>query len=609
MKITRYLNIVILVLFVVSCSSEASKMMSPNQSVFSEKQNMLYLADETANRVSLVSSNKLSPVKQIKLKAKPGGLALSPGESKLYVTLSVPSGELLEIDVSTQQIIRRLKVGHMPMSPVVTPDSRILYLCNRFNNTVSKINLSSFLVEETVKADREPVSLSYTPALDLLFVANHLPNGSANARYHSSKVSVFKGTTMEKMKEIDLPNGSNGLNKITISPDQKHAYVTHVLGRYNVPTNQVERGWINTNALSIINIVQQKYVCTVMLDDLDMGAANPFDVKCSKDGSLLFVSHTGTNELSVIDRKALHHRIEHIADGSQPTLFATSLDEIQNDLSFLQDIRKRIPLQASGAKGISVGSDKVYVSMYFSGNVAEVDVSNSAEVSFLSLGNQPAPTKERLGEMYFTDAGLCKQHWQSCASCHQGDGRVDGLNWDLLNDGIGNPKNTKSMLLAHATPPAMITGIRNSAQVAVIAGIEHILFTQQPKEITDAIDAYLIGLEPVPSPYLINGELSESAKRGKEIFDRANCSQCHSGPNFTNMKSFDVGEGTGTEAGRKFDTPTLVEVWRTAPYLYNGKAKTINEVLTIYNTNQVHGQTADLTEQELNDLAEYCLSL
>ena len=27
------------------------------------------------------------------------------------------------------------------------------------------------------------------------------------------------------------------------------------------------------------------------------------------------------------------------------------------------------------------------------------------------------------------------------------------MNWNLLNDGMGNPKNVKSMLLAHATPP------------------------------------------------------------------------------------------------------------------------------------------------------------
>ena len=46
---------------------------------------------------------------------------------------------------------------------------------------------------------------------------------------------------------------------------------------------------------------------------------------------------------------------------------------------------------------------------------------------------------------------------------------VDGLNWDLLNDGIGNPKSTKTLLYSHATPPAMISGIRADAETAVRA--------------------------------------------------------------------------------------------------------------------------------------------
>ena len=47
---------------------------------------------------------------------------------------------------------------------------------------------------------------------------------------------------------------------------------------------------------------------------------------------------------------------------------------------------------------------------------------------------------EGRGNMYFHDATLGFQGWQSCASCHPNDARADGLNWDLLNDGLGNPK-------------------------------------------------------------------------------------------------------------------------------------------------------------------------
>ena len=46
----------------------------------------------------------------------------------------------------------------------------------------------------------------------------------------------------------------------------------------------------------------------------------------------------------------------------------------------------------------------------------------------------------------------------SCATCHP-DGRSDGLNWDLLNDGIGNPKNEGTKLFqlsGHINTPCVV---------------------------------------------------------------------------------------------------------------------------------------------------------
>ncbi len=221
-------------------------------------------------------------------------------------------------------------------------------------------------------------------------------------------------------------------------------------------------------------------------------------------------------------------------------------------------------------------------------------------------------TQERKGEFYFHDAGICYQGWQSCASCHPGEGRVDALNWDLLNDGIGNPKNTKSLLLTFSTPPAMSAGVRESAEAAVRAGIRHILFLVQPPEVAESMDAYIKSLKPVPSPRLINGRLSEAAKRGEKLFKsrRAGCAECHPGPLFTDLQSYDVGtRGLYDREIREFDTPTLVELWRTAPYLHDGSAATVREVLTDANREDKHGGTSHLTGKQIDDLTEYLLSL
>jgi cytochrome c peroxidase len=217
--------------------------------------------------------------------------------------------------------------------------------------------------------------------------------------------------------------------------------------------------------------------------------------------------------------------------------------------------------------------------------------------------------KAQKGEFFFCDVGICLEGWQSCASCHP-DGRADGFNWDLLNDGIGNPKNTKSLLLAHKTPPAMSLGIRETAETAVRSGIKNILFTDQPEDVSESIDAYLKSLQPVPSPHLTRGKLSASARHGQKIFKQARCAQCHPPDLFTDLRSHDVGTRRAFDAsGDTFDTPTLIETWRTAPYLHDGSAATLRDVLTTRNPRNEHGQTTTLSPQELDDLCAYVLSL
>ncbi len=230
----------------------------------------------------------------------------------------------------------------------------------------------------------------------------------------------------------------------------------------------------------------------------------------------------------------------------------------------------------------------------------------------IPLGPRQTASLARQGEVYFHDTGICFQRWQSCASCHPGDARTDALNWDLLNDGIGNPKDSKSLLPAHQTPPSMSLGIRDTAESAVRSGIRYILFTQQSSEVALALDAYLKSLKPVPSPYLVIGKLSEAALRGRKLFNDpvVGCSSCHPSGLFTDRKSYNVGTVGRFDAGlEEFDTPTLIEVWRTAPYLHDGSAAGMPDVLTTRNAKNKRGKTSHLTPKQIEDLAEYILSL
>ena len=573
--------------------------LSPSAVVAAPSGKLLYISEFTAGRIAVFDIAAGKVARRIELGAAPRGIALSPDGATLYAAVGSLAGEVLVIQTASGKLSARIAVGHTPTAPVLSRAGMTLYVCNRFNDNISVIDLAAGKETGRITAVREPVAAAITPDGATLVVANLLPDGSAISEVVAAAVSLINLKT-QQVRNILLPNGSTGLLGLCLSPDGKFAYVTHTLGRYQMPTTQLERGWMNTNALSIIDVGAGKALNTVLLDDADLGAANPWGVACTADGKLLCVTHAGTHELSVIDRAGLHGKLARVATAA----------DVPSDLSFLAGLRQRIKLTGRGPRGLAVIGNQAYAAEYFSDSLAVVDLNTSAtkRARSIALGSQVPMTPRRKGELLFNDGLLCFQQWQSCASCHP-DARVDGLNWDLVNDGVGNPKNVRSMLLAHKTPPAMSLGVREDAEYAVRSGIKFILFAVRPEEDAAAIDEYLKALQPVPSPHLTRqGKLSAAAARGKAVFTNAGCASCHSGAEMTSKKSYDVGTSTENDNGAALDTPTLIEVWRTAPYLHDGRSRTMMDVLTRDNKKDQHGATRGLSKQELWDLAEYVLS-
>ena len=621
-KIRVLMWVVMAIAGIYTCGASAKTASSEGRlsplAVVAEKEGKnLYVAQFTGKSVAVFDIAAEKITKTISLPCSPTGLAISADGSRLYATGSSPNGKVYVIDVKKAKVIRRIKVGHTPGAPVLGSDGVTLYVCNQFNNNVSVINLRSGKQVAKIPLIREPIAAAITPDGKLLYVANQLPAGSSDKDYTAAAVSVIDTASNKVSAMIQLPNGSMGLKGICISPDGKHVYVTHILARYQLPTTQLERGWMNTNALSVIDAPGKKLINTVLLDDVDLGAANPWGVAfatigAALDGGYICVTHAGTAELSVIDRAGLHEKLDKVAAGEKVSEVSLTPEDVPNDLAFLVGLRRRLRLSGNGPRGLALIGSKAYVAEYFTDSIGLIDVCPKVRPKAKSvvLGSEKALDVVRSGEKFFHDATLCFQHWQSCSSCHPGGARVDALNWDLLNDGMGNPKNTKSMLLAHQTPPAMITGIRESAEGAVRAGIKHIQFAVRPEEDAVAIDEYLKSLEPVPSPHLVKAkQLSRAAKRGKKVFQKAGCASCHPGPLYTDLKKYNFDMGKNMDEGREFDTPTLVEVWRTSPYLHDGRAATMKEVLTIYNPGDKHGTTSGLSEKQIDNLVEFVLSL
>src|SRR5690606_7448934 len=136
----------------------------------------------------------------------------------------------------------------------------------------------------------------------------------------------------------------------------------------------------------------------------------------------------------------------------------------------------------------------------------------------------------------------------------------------------------------------------------------------------DALAAYVTSLDRVPpSPYRApDGHLTPEGWRGREVFQRAGCPECHSGPDFTDSASgvlHDVGTLQATSGKRLgepllgLDTPTLRGIWQTAPYLHDGSAPTLLDVIVTKNPDDRHGATRDLTDTERHELTSYLLQI
>jgi cytochrome c peroxidase len=125
------------------------------------------------------------------------------------------------------------------------------------------------------------------------------------------------------------------------------------------------------------------------------------------------------------------------------------------------------------------------------------------------------------------------------------------------------------------------------------------------------LDEFVKSLRPLASPWLQHGRLSKPAERGKQLFfdPTVGCANCHLPPLFTDLKPHAVGTGKFDQLTDEFYTPSLIEVWRTAPYLHDGSAATVREALTTHNKSNRRGNTTNLSPDQINDLTAYVLTL
>lgn len=564
---------------------------SPAALVFSEIRDELYSLNQTNSTLSIIDPISRRVVADIKLGQFPADAEVSPDGRLLYVSCLYDKCIQI-VDLKKRAVVDSVEVGYEPYGLAISHDGTRIYVANSISNTVSALSATTLELIFETPVGRNPRYVVEMAGEGMLVVTNGL---SRSASYLDSR-------TGRVLETRDLDRASL-LRDIVFVEDESYAIAAGLIAHDEMITMQIERGWINSNGLYLMDVGERGHFVTVPLDSLLNGAANPWGLVVSADGERLYVSLAGVHEVAIVDLPKLLDLARSTDEVDVPRLS-------QNvEIFDSHNLGTRYETGGMGPRGLALdeGRGLLYVANFFSNNVSVLDAKSGSVESLIAIG-EPDDEQSlwRQGEALFNDARLCQQNYYSCASCHQEDGTMDGLNWDLVNDGMGNPKNAKSLHDAYDTPPVMWSGVRASMFAGVAAGQRFLGFIPN-EENHEALTAFLSDSPRAPNPYL--GEDVEAEARGEMIFNRARCQACHYGETLSDGRRHDLGLRANFEVRSRFYTPSLREVYRTGPYLHHGFAETLESVFEDYNPENRHGLTAGLSEAEIADLVAYLKTL
>src|SRR5262249_57526968 len=105
------------------------------------------------------------------------------------------------------------------------------------------------------------------------------------------------------------------------------------------------------------------------------------------------------------------------------------------------------------------------------------------------------------------------------------------------------------------------------------------------------------------------GKVTREAERGKAVFyDKAHCVKCHKEPYYTSTTNYDVKVEPDGSPYKLWNPPSLQGVWERGPYMHDGRAKTLDELLTKHHSSELLGGPK-LTDGEREDLIAFLLTL
>jgi YVTN family beta-propeller protein len=519
--------------------------------------------------------------------SQPVGVAISPTGDAAYISLTAV-GKLLKLDPKTGDVVGETPVGPQPRGIAVSHDGKDVYV-TRF--------ISPDTGGEVVKVDAAGMKVATRIVLKL---------------------------DTESLDSDQRARGlPNYLFSVALTPDGRQAWVPGK--KDNIVRGKLRDGQTLTHDTTVRPLAavidaltsQEIYANRIDLDD----RSQPVHVEFSPLGNFAILTLAGSNRVEV-------------RDVNRPTQVFSAIGEV--------GIFPRASVLAPNGR--------LFVQGALSRNVLVYDLSvmlqDFAQSTPALLKDIPAVASEKLsaqvlaGKKIFhnaEDTRMAFEGYLSCGGCHF-EGIDDGRVYDFSSRGEGL-RNTPTLLGRKGTGQGRLNW---AGTVDEIQDFEHQireLFSgtgfipddvfgvgtrDQPlgdskaglsRELDD-LAAYVTSLDHVNrSPFRNpDGSLTADGVAGKVLFGKLGCDFCHGGAEFTDSARgslHDVGTITalsGQHAGGPLfgvDTPTLLGVWETPPYLHDGSAPTLRDVLTTKNSTDLHGYVSSLSSQEIDQLIAY----
>jgi YVTN family beta-propeller protein len=580
---------------------------SPVEMLFSSDGTRLYVLCQQSGEVRVLDAATYSPIKNIAVGRTPRGLSFSAKGDRLFVANSWDD-TVSVIDTQSLDVTATWSVGAEPSNVVEDLAGKHLFVANRISNDIAVLDAQTGVEEKRLAGGR---GASYiTPSADgsRLYVTHVYPNTTPHRTAPESEITVIDTARAVVAERIPLHSIAHGFH-VAISSDGRLGVVAGLHPKNLVPLAHVEHGGAFADTLTLFGADVGKPV-EVPLDELERYAVRPFGVVIAPDKSRIYVTCGGSENVTVIDTQRLL-RYVHNHQGPLAQDLSASANYVMTRIAVGHDPR-----------GLAFSHDgqKLLVANRLDDTISVIDRRTNRVASTIPMAGPKQISVLRKGEQTFYTARYSFQGQIGCANCHI-DSTFDGLTWDLEPDGFGRDVvDNRPIEAVKDTEPFKWNGGNPNLPTECGPRTEKYFWRAENFDdftLTDLV-VYVRGLHARPNRWQqVDEHVTPNQERGKALFVRDvdkfgnaipetnRCSFCHSGSRGTSQKSFDVGTGKATDNTGVLDTPQLTNIAITGPYLHDGSASTLEEIWTIFNLQDKHGRTNDLTKDELNDLIEY----